>query len=317
MLKNLHKKMAHYRSRPPSVLTADFDNAPAMQKARAVQQQCFAGLDSSDEKQGRAFPSYTCMIDFAEQWGCKKVLEIGAGLSTAVWASFAERTGAEVRTVDASFARMKSFIRDTPHEATVSRYVELIEGGTICCDELVDFYSADPYETYGGIEVAAFLDNIDKFQSRHCSAGRWQRVSTIAGHWDWTARELMTRGSSLVLPPALLDMYSSERDFANEISFLKDLDSRGKGGMIDKLIADGISWDLIFFDSGELASIIEWTKLKSRISVGGYAAFHDIFFPKSIKNIIPCAALLADPDWRMVFCDDSNKQRLLIAQRLR
>ncbi len=317
MLKNLHKKIAHYRSREPSVLTADFDNDAAMKKARSVQEQCFAELDSSDKKQGRAFPSYTCMVDFAEQSGCKSVLEIGAGLSTAVWASFAERTGAEIRTVDASFAPLKAFIRGTRHEEEVSSNVQLIEGATICCDEMVEFYSNDLPTVYGGVDVVSFLDNIDKFQSRHCSAERWQRVSDIAGRWDWTARDLLTRDSSLVLPPPLLDIYSSGSDFANEINFLKDLDSRGKGGVIDKLIADGISWDLIFFDSGELASIIEWTKLKSRITVGGYAAFHDIFFPKSIKNIIPCAALLADPDWRMVFCDDSTKQGLLIAQRLR
>ena len=303
--------------RPASALTAKFDNVAAMKNARAIQTQFFDDLNYPNRKQYLAFPSYTCMSSFAEQHDCKSILEIGAGLSTAVWANLAQRTDAEICTVDADISRMKMFIRGTRHEAMVSKHVDLIEGVTIHSNEFLDFYSGESRASYGGVEVADLRDHIDLFQSRNCSIKRWHRVNKIAGHRGWSARDLMTTESTMSLPRQLLDLFSSDRNFDNEISFLRDRESRGNAAIISSLIKKKTSWDLVFFDSGELASTIEWTKLKSGIVVGGFAAFHDIFFPKSIKNIIPCAAIMADRDWEIVFCDDSTKQGLLIAQRLR
>ncbi len=316
-VRHLYKEITHGAAGSQSALTTNFDNVAIMKNARVMQTQHFADLNYPNKKQFRAFPSYTCMVDFAEQRGCKTILEIGAGLSTAVWANFAKRTGADVCTLDASVARMQSYVRNTSHEETVSRYIKLIEGTTLNCDDLIAFYTDEPRQAYGGIDVASLLDHLHLFQNQNCSIKRWHKVNKIAGRWDWSASDLMTTDSSLVLPRQLLDVYSSGKNFKNEIAFLKNMDSQGKGGVIDKLLASDTSWDFIFFDSGELASMIEWPMLKDNIAIGGYAAFHDIFFPKSIKNIIPCAAVLADPDWEMVFCDDSTKQGLMIAQRLR
>ncbi len=307
----------HHDANSHSTPVAGLDSMAAMQNAKRIQAQYYPDLNYPNKKQFAAFPSYTCLGNFAELWGCHYILEIGAGLSTAVWADYARRTGADVCSVDADFSRMKSYVRSTRHDLTVSRHVELIEGTTIHEDELVAFYTAKPHKTYGGIEIAACLDNIDRFQSRNCSIRRWYLISRIAGRWDWSARDLMITESSLLLPRRLLDIYSSNRNFDSVVSFLRDTESRGNAGVIDKLIARGARWDLVFFDSGELSSMIEWLKLKDRITVGGFAAFHDIYFPKSIKNIIPCATILADSDWEMVFCDNSTKQGLMIARRLR
>jgi hypothetical protein len=316
-LRNFHNKFMHYRSRPESSLTASFDNTTAMNKAREIQAERFSDLNMTDKKQAQSFASYTCMASFAEDAGCRSMLEIGAGLSTAVWAEFAERTGAEISTVDASFSNLEAFLKGTSHEATIAQHVNLVQGTTNHSNELIEFYLGEPHSTYGGVEISSFLDQIDLFQSRFCSSGRWQLVSDIAGQWNWSAREMMTQDGKLLIPRPLLDMFSSDRNFDNEISFLKGVESKGQGGVIEKLIADGTCWDMIFFDSGEFASMLEWTRLKSRINVGGHAAFHDVFFPKSIKNLIPCAAILTDPDWEMVFCDDSTKQGIMIAKRLR
>jgi len=316
-LRHLYKEITQAAAGSQSALTADFNNVAAMENARAMQARHYADLNYPNKKQFLAFPSYTCMVDFAEQRGCKRVLEIGAGLSTAVWASFAQRTGAEVCTVDANFARMQSYFKDTRHGEAVSNHIKLVEGTTIHCNDLVDFYAHEPKQAYGGINVASLLDHLHFFQNQNCSIKRWHKINKIAGRWDWSASDLMTTDSSLMLPRQLLNVFSSGKNFDNEISFLQDKDSQDKGGVIDKLLANGASWDFIFFDSGELASMIEWPMLKDNIAIGGYAAFHDIYFPKSLKNIIPCAAILADPDWEMVFCDDSTKQGLLIARRLR
>jgi len=79
----------------------------------------------------------------------------------------------------------------------------------------------------------------------------------------------MTDETSLSLPRRLLDLFSANGNFDNEIAFLRDAESRGVAGVIADLSKKESPWDLIFFDSGELASMIEWTKLKGNIAVGG------------------------------------------------
>ena len=316
-LNQIYKGITSYGSQRPSALSMKFDSITVMRSARLAQTTVFHDLNYPNKKQYLAFPSYTCMSSFAERNHCKNILEIGAGLSTAVWANLAAKTGARVCTLDANLSRMQSYVRGTRHETLVAKYIELIEGVSIHCDEFVDFYTGDSRTSYGGIDIAAFRSHIDEFQSTNCSFKRRHKVSRIAGHRGWSAHELMTTESSLSLPRRLLDLFSANGDFNNEISFMKDAETRGVAGLISELSQDKPPWDLVFFDSGELASMLEWTRLKNSIAVGGFAAFHDIFFPKSIKNIIPCAAIMADPDWEIVFCDDSTKQGILIAERLR
>ena len=316
-LRQFYQRVTSSGPRPQSALAAKFDSVAVMEKARAAQKALFDDLNYPNKKQYLAFPSYTCMSSFAEQRGLKRILEIGSGLSTAVWARFAQQNDASICSIDGNLTRTRSFIRGTPHEAMVSKHVELIEGVSIHSDEFIDFYTGESQTSYGGVQVAALRDQINVFQSQNCSIKRRHKVTRVAGHRGWSARDLMTDESSLSLPRRLLDLFSSNGNFDNEIAFLRDAESRGVAGVIADLAEKESSWDLIFFDSGELASMIEWTKLKGNIAVGGFAAFHDIYFPKSMKNIIPCAAIMADPDWEVVFCDDSTKQGILIAERLR
>lgn len=316
-LRHVYESAGSSREGAAVDLAAEFNAAAAMHKARSQQKALFADLNYPNKKQYRAFPSYACMSDFAEQHGCKRILEIGAGLSTAVWASFAARNGASISSIDANFSRPRSYIRNTRHDALVSKHVEMIEGVSINSDEFVDFYTSDPVTSFAGIGITALREHINTFQNRNCSIKRWLKVNRIAGQVEWSARDLMTDASSLSFPRKLLDLFSSNGNFDDEVAFLRDAESRGVAGAIADLVQKGSSWDLVFFDSGELASMIEWPKLKTHIVVGGLAAFHDVFFPKSIKNIVCCAAVLADPDWELIFCDNSTKQGLLIAKRLR
>lgn len=313
----LRQRFTFPTSKPPSAMAVKFDSVAAMQKATTTQETLYGDLNYPNGKQYLAFPSYTCMSSFAERNSCMNILEIGAGLSTAVWANLAAQTGARIRTLDANLSRMQSYVKDTRHEALVAKHVELIEGVSIECEEFIDFYTGTPQTNYGGVEIATLRNHVDNFHGQNCSIKRRYKAKRVAQNGNWTASELMITESRLSLPRSLLDLFSSNGDFENEIAFLKDAEQRGVAGLISKLRQEESLWDMIFFDSGELASMLEWTRLKDYIAIGGFAAFHDIFFPKSIKNIIPCAAVMADPDWEIVFCDDSTRQGLLIAERLR
>jgi len=293
------------------------DHAIMLNDARSLQQELFSDLNFTNKNQYRVFPFFAYLCDFATKQGCKSILEIGAGLSTAVWARMAQQTGADVYSVDADLSRIQSYIRNSGHAAMVAKHVNMIEGATIQPDELIDFYTNQPMPTYGGMDSRTVLDHVDLLRSKDCSFKRWRRTCRFAGQKDWSARSLMAENGVLAMPRKLIDLYSNKRNFDNEILFLQHMDAQGKSDVITELSKQVKSWDLIFFDSGELASMVEWLRLKDDIAVGGFAAFHDIFFPKSIKNIVPCAAVLADPDWKLVFFDNSTRQGLLVAQRLR
>ncbi len=293
-----------------------FDASVEMKVARVLQARHFEDLNYPNKGQHQAFPSYTCMVQFAEQNECKRILEIGSGLSTAVWAGFAQRTGAEVCTIDADLSRMQSYIRGTRHEALVARHVNMIEGVTIDSEEFMDFYFGIPLTTYAGVEVAGLRAHIDSLRSSTCSIKRRYQIGKIAEKFNWSTRDLMTTETTLMLSRRLLDLFSCNGNFDNEVNYLRESEAAGKAGVISQLVGGSAAWDMVFFDSGELASMIEWQNLKKHIVVGGYAAFHDIYFPKSLKNIIPCAAILADSNWEMVFCDNSTRQGLFIARRL-
>ena len=118
----------------------------------------------------------------------------------------------------------------------------------------------------------------------------------------------------MAFPRELVDVFSAGEDFDNEVALLRKVESNEKAGIIDGLVARGDTWDMVFFDSGELSSMIEWAKVKDRINSDGMVAFHDIFFPKSMKNFVICAQVAASPDWKIVYIDSAGPG-LMVAQR--
>ncbi|MFQ5635117.1 MAG: hypothetical protein ACE5G3_07285, partial [Gammaproteobacteria bacterium] len=92
-LRQWYWETMHRRSSPQVQLATDYDTAAAVAEARAVQSQYFADLNYPNAKQKRAFPAYTCLADFAQRQECGNIVEIGAGLSTAVWARYAQSSG--------------------------------------------------------------------------------------------------------------------------------------------------------------------------------------------------------------------------------
>jgi predicted O-methyltransferase YrrM len=84
---------------------------------------------------------------------------------------------------------------------------------------------------------------------------------------------------------------------------------------LDRALAEHPQFDAVFFDCGEFSSPLEWELLRGRIRPGGLALFHDIYFPKSVKNFQVAAAIAASPDWEILHQDRSTPQGLLAARR--
>ena len=88
-------------------------------------------------------------------------------------------------------------------------------------------------------------------------------------------------------------------------------------GFVDKILENNIEYDFIFFDSGELSSLVEWVLLENQIKIGGYAILHDIYFPKSIKNFLVASFINISKNWEIVYKDLSTTQGMLVAKRVR
>jgi hypothetical protein len=273
----------------------------------AIRALSYEGLRYRNDYYFHSFPVYQRLMNIAFHHGSQRILELGAGLSTALWARYAHRTGASVMTVDADFAPMCSYVESPKLSTLIDEHVQLVKGVTITSQQLSDFYHTS-HETFCGVPASAIAETIETF-SRPAPQPRIDAVQQALGSTYWTLRDTFIHdGQTISFPPKLLDKLSPSGRFARDVDFLNQHPLAE--------IHPTETWDLIFFDSGEYSSCVEWLTLKDRIPVGGLAAFHDVFFPKSAKNFLPCAAILADTNWRVVLLDDSTIQGLLIAQRL-
>lgn len=249
---------------------------------------------------------------YAHYFGCESVLEIGAGYSTAIWAEYAKRTGAEVTSVDANFELLERYLGDARQMRKVDEYVNMTEGVSVNPDEIRQFHS-EPQSEIGGVEVPSLSPYLDLFaRAEGAPYERVNLVNSIASTRNWTTDDLLVSDERLQFPEEYIKIRVEQKNIKGHVDALK---SAGATGTLDELVSTREGWDLIWFDSGEVSSLVEWVKLKDYINPGGLAAFHDIYFPKSMKNIVPCASILAEPEWEVLTIDDSTKQGLLIARK--
>lgn len=289
-------------------------DAPVADVAEAIQALCYPRTPYGSNNIRRGHLSVIRLLNLAYHMGSRRVLEIGVGLSTVGWARFARATGACVSAVDMNVDRTRSIIEETGEWDVIRENVELIEAVTTDTQELVEFYTGGPMDTYAGMPTKEFMAELDLFK-RERRSPRWRAVCRLMGSESWQPSDILFRDGALFFPRELLDLFSVGTSFERDVDVLRTSQSAGMP-VLDRVVPADQMWDLVFFDSGELASALEWRKLKDRIVIGGIAAFHDIFFPASLKNCVVCASVCADEGWEVVYMDESTKQGLLIARRV-
>jgi len=105
----------------------------------------------------------------------------------------------------------------------------------------------------------------------------------------------------------------SQQTFIDDLIFYKTV--KNESDTFVSSLNDDI-FDAIFFDCGEISSVGEWAKLSDKIPKGGFALFHDIFHPKSIKNFLICVYLDLSEDWEIIYLDNISPQGGLVAVRV-
>ena len=104
--------------------------------------------------------------------------------------------------------------------------------------------------------------------------------------------------------------FKEDYDFYSKFNMLT-----GKG-ICSEISKEKICFDAIFFDCGEISSVAEWLFLKDKIKKNGFALFHDIFYPKSIKNFLITTYILNSNDWKVLYVDKVSPQGGLVAQKI-
>ena len=282
--------------------------------AEAIRETCYQEVIYRNDLYRQSLPVYIEMVNLARHVGCRRVLELGAGLSTGLWARYADQTGAEVTSVCAEFAPTRSYLSETPEGDLLDRVVQCVEGFTVTGDQVESFYDAGPRDSFAGIPVKDIASALPLFSTPLKRGPRNGRVRLLRQQFSdsASAKDILFPDGRLQIPPVVLDAFSDGLRYENELAMLRTAESEGRAGVLQQLTGE---WDLIFFDSGELSTIVEWTLLCDRIAPGGFVALHDIYFPKSVKNCLVAAAVVADPSWEVVYVDDSTSQGLLIARR--
>ncbi len=235
------------------------------------------------------------------------VLELGRGYSTVVLAATLPAK-ARLFSVDGKPVEAYDI---APCLRTLAPRVEYVTGFTVTRAELDAFYSGGYRDPFLGRPARDILATLPDFLQPACGpyAAELDLPAEEGDRADFLARcreALAPHGKIHCLSALFPDILPGELHWS----------ARGPETALDSVLAQAPVLDAVFFDCGEFSSMLEWEKLKDRIRPGGLALFHDIYFPKSVKNFLVCAALAADPAWEVLYRDASTPQGFLAARRL-
>jgi hypothetical protein len=183
---------------------------------------------------------------------------------------------------------------------------------SISPDTLLDFYKS-PVSKLAGVPVSDFESELDKFcRFNGCNKEKFSMVCDLAGRKDWSISDVMVSNDSLLFPEDYISKYIQQDSIDQHANMLSECE---RDGILNELVESGETWDFVWFDSGEVSSIVEWEIINSNIRSGGLVAFHDIFSPKSMKNFVVAANILNNPDWDVLCVDSRTVQGLMIAKK--
>jgi len=252
----------------------------------------------------RVFAQYMTAAQFAASLpGPARVLELGRGYST-VALSWSLPPDALLVSVDAK--PVSAYDIHTPL-ARLAERVRFEDGFTITGEQMGRAYEPRALTDLLGPGDAlrrALPDFLVPAQSPYAGALGLNGMDAEA--LARACLERMFQGGEVLGPDRLLpEMYARDSRFV----------APGPPSVLDRLMEEFESFDAVFFDCGEFSSLPEWSLLSDRIRPGGLAVFHDVYFPKSVKNYLICAAVAASADWEILYRDRSTPQGLVVARR--
>ncbi len=250
------------------------------------------------------FFQYAQAANFAaNQDRLERVLELGTGYSSMLLHRV-RRDGTSIYSLD---GRPIDDYDIAPVLLSLQGDVEFINGFSVTSLQMKEFYTGQSRGIFLDIPAdrlrQALQDFIQPVESKYSKA-----LGLAVGVDDFSRRclDLLFDADGVRCLSSLFPGICLEESRFSQ--------STGDSAL-QALLKEAPEFDFIFFDCGEFSSMVEWTILKDRIRPGGLAVFHDIYFPKSVKNFLVAAAVTVDKEWEILYRDRTTPQGLLIARK--
>ncbi|MAH77346.1 MAG: hypothetical protein CMQ76_04570 [Gammaproteobacteria bacterium] len=240
------------------------------------------------------FLTYISMFSIMRQREFKgSFLEFGGGYSTIL--AIQVLTGmTNFKSIDMNPSKYFRILNSMSNYSRFSNYVEIIPEITVSFEEVKNSYKTLKKE-FLKYEVSSVEKSLRKFTGDSSS----ELMEIIFDKND----------------ESLLNFIKKHDSFINEEDFYIKNNMLSGNGYCKKILEESESIDAIFYDCGEISSNAEWFETSKLIPKGGYALLHDIFYPKSIKNVFLASLINLSDDWEIIYIDDKSPQGGLMAQR--
>lgn len=262
---------------------------------------------NNDKFNFECFFQYIQSINFARNTRIDVALEIGTGYSTFLLPRIKNESN-KLISLDATSMDKFNYSRQL---RIIEKDIEFMTDFSVTIDEMKDFYNGKPKQVFLDTDADQLKEAVKRFIKNN-----YDHIYYL----ELGIGESVNQGNIInqILEKLFQDNQINCFSTLFPSRFKSDFAFAGskRKSALDKILDRYDSLDYVFFDCGELSSMIEWMKLKDHIRVGGLAAFHDIYFPKSIKNFMVCAAIHCSSKWRIIYQDESTPQGLLVAEKV-
>lgn len=239
-----------------------------------------------------------------------RVLEMGAGLSTVIFSKLLQLPGETIKTIDAALEAIQTNSRGVSKNFSIPDLTncEIIKGITIDFEELNQFYQSSD-STLISLSHENLVSNLDLFLNINMEDRNYKRITNLVKLNYMTPcvlKDYLLKNNLFV--SELFDTYRSEAD---EFYFLKN----NKSKAVLRNVLSSYSPNIIYLDSGEYSSNIEFNIVNELSSKGTLLIVQDIFFPKSIKSFLIASAIMASEKWRVLWIDRTTPQGMMICRK--
>ena len=240
-----------------------------------------------------------------------RVLEMGAGLSTVIFSTILDKLGEKIKTIDAfAYDAIQLNSRGTSDCFNLSDFknCDIVKGITISHEELDEFYRS-PYSTLLSLSHEEVVCHLDLFINLSMDDRKYQKINQIL-NCNYLTSSLVKK---FFLQKGLFlnDLLTAYRTESDEFDFLK----KSHDSPVLKSILESYSPNIIYLDSGEFSSNLEFNHIDEISKKGTLLIVQDIFFPKSIKSFLIASTLMISERWRVLWVDRTTPQGMMICKK--
>lgn len=260
--------------------------------------EAVASISGRWQSELNPFLSYVGMFDVLRQRNFSgKFLELGGGYSTVLLTNILNIDPKLITSVDLNPSKYNWILNSPQNKNTFLSTINNIKRPTVTLDEVFD-----------GLEIV---------RVKLSMYGRDKLISALKKYIsdpvsvDYVAECIFSKNGD-----ALKRLITEHDSYDEDLKFYEFCNFKEGSGFCTGLVGEGYKADAVFFDCGELSSVGEWSILEDTFQIGSYALFHDIFYPKSIKNFLIVTHLDLSDDWKVIYVDSNSLQGGLVAVKI-